>query len=59
MVKVFFTNGDEATFAGDDFTHNAEHKMFFIQTPGNKRVMIPDYAVSCIGIWDEEKQSFV
>lgn len=58
MIKVIFTNGREAHFHGEDYTHNAEHKMFFVVTPNKKRIMLPDRNVKCIGIWDKEKNEF-
>lgn len=58
MIKVIYTDGSETNFHGSDFTHNSEHKMFFIETPGKKRIMIPDHCVACVGVWDKEKNEF-
>lgn len=54
MVKVVFVFGNEVIFNSNDFTHNAEHRIFFVKTPNKKRIMLPDHAVECIGLCDEE-----
>lgn len=58
MVKVIYTNGTEANFHGSEFEHNVEHRMFFIISPGRKRIMIPDHCVACVGIWDKDENEF-
>ena len=59
MIKVIYTNGTEANFHGKAFTHNAQHKMFFIPTIELPLVQIPDHCVACIGIWDKENEEFM
>lgn len=58
MVKVIYTNGTEAVFNSSAFQHNTEHRMFFVETPGRNRIMIPDHCVACIGIYDEKCNNF-
>lgn len=56
MIEVSYTNGT-STFIknGINFTHNAEHKAFIVDTP-NQQVIIPDHCVMAIGFVAEESE---
>ena len=58
VVKVIYTNGTEMLFRAYDLLHNLERKMFFVETPARKIIMIPEHCVACIGFWDERNGKF-
>lgn len=48
MIQVTYRDGSIERFDTEQFSHDREHKMFFVRTEHNK-IMIPDETVKVIG----------
>lgn len=55
-IRVIFIDGTIMEFDGGTYTHNSEHRCFFVEW--KHRTMIPESSVAVIGTWNPELKRF-